>query len=58
MVINPGVTIGRGVVIGSRSVVTNDLSDYMLCLGNPCKKITDQDIKIWEKDKQKSLKNS
>lgn len=33
----PGVTIGDGVVVGARSVVTKDLPEWMVCAGNPCK---------------------
>lgn len=35
--IRPGVTVGKGTVIGSRSVVTKDMPDWMICAGNPCK---------------------
>ena len=34
--VHPGVTIGRGTVIGARSVVTKDMPDWMICVGNPC----------------------
>ncbi len=36
-VINPGVTIGDNVVIGSGSVVTKDIEDNVIAVGNPCK---------------------
>lgn len=51
----PGVTIGNGVVIGAGSVVTKDLPDDTICVGNPCKvlrKITVEDHKKWS-DQQK-----
>ncbi len=35
--IHPGVTIGRGCVIGARSVVTKDMPAWMICAGHPCK---------------------
>jgi len=37
--IAPGVTIGRGCVIGAHSVVTKDQPAWSICAGNPCKKI-------------------
>ncbi len=33
----PGVTIGSGVVIGSGSVVTKDIPDGVIAVGNPCR---------------------
>jgi putative colanic acid biosynthesis acetyltransferase WcaF len=33
----PGVTIGRGTVVGARSVVTRSLPEWSVCAGNPCK---------------------
>lgn len=53
-VINPGVTIGNNVVIGSGSIVTKDIPDDVVAVGNPCRvlrKITDEDQKIWQKKK-------
>tara|TARA_R110002033_G_scaffold122452_1_gene165077 strand:+ start:6496 stop:7047 length:552 start_codon:yes stop_codon:yes gene_type:complete len=37
--IAPGVTIGKGAVIGSRSSVYKDMPEGMVCLGNPAKPI-------------------
>lgn len=37
VVINPGVTIGSNVVIGSGSVVTKDIPDHVIAVGNPCR---------------------
>lgn len=36
-IINPGVTIGNCVVIGSGSVVTKDVPDHVLIAGNPAR---------------------
>ncbi len=36
-VICPGVTIGNGCVIGAGSVVTKDIPDYSMAVGNPAK---------------------
>lgn len=36
-IILPGVTIGDGTVIGAGSVVTKDIPDNCVAVGNPCK---------------------
>jgi acetyltransferase-like isoleucine patch superfamily enzyme len=36
-VILPGVTVGRGAVIGAGSVVTKDVAAYTICAGNPAR---------------------
>lgn len=44
----PGVTIGNNVVIGAGSVVTKDIPDNVIAVGNPCRvlrKITEEDIR-------------
>ena len=46
VVINPGVTIGDGSVIGSGAVVTKDIPPYVIAAGNPCRvirKISDEE---------------
>jgi len=35
----PGVTIGKGAVIGAGSVVTKDIPDYCVAVGVPAKVI-------------------
>jgi putative colanic acid biosynthesis acetyltransferase WcaF len=35
----PGITIGRGAVIGACSVVTKDVPEWIIAAGNPCKLI-------------------
>lgn len=55
VVINPGIKIGNNVVIGSGSVVTKDIPDDVVAVGNPCKvirKITGEDRKYYYKDKE------
>lgn len=55
-VINPGVTIGSNVVIGSGSVVTKDIPDNVVAVGNPCRvlrPIDDNDKKYWEQEAAK-----
>lgn len=46
----PGVTIGSNVVIGGGSVVTKDIPDNYVAVGNPCKVIRP----ITEADKTRS----
>ena len=54
-VILPGVHIGSNTVIGAGSVVTKDISDWVVAAGNPCrviKKITEDDKKYYYKDRE------
>lgn len=51
----PGVTIGDNVVVGAGSVVTKDLPNDVLAVGNPCKvlrKFNDKDRSIYFKEKK------
>ena len=53
--IMPGVTIGDNVVIGAGSVVTKDLPDNVIAVGNPCKvvrEITEADRDYYYKDRK------
>lgn len=59
-VINPGVTIGNNVVIGSGSVVTKDIPDNVIAVGNPCRvlrKITEEDKVYWNKKREEYYQN-
>ncbi|MCB5425825.1 putative colanic acid biosynthesis acetyltransferase [Altererythrobacter sp. CC-YST694] len=40
----PGVSIGEGVVVGARSLVTKDLPPWTVCAGNPCRPIRQREI--------------
>lgn len=40
--IAPGVTLGRGCVIGANAVVTRDMPAWKVCAGNPCQPIKDR----------------
>ena len=35
----PGITIGKGSIVGAGSVVTKDVEEYSIVVGNPAKKI-------------------
>lgn len=53
--IMPGVTIGNNVVIGGGSVVTKDIPDNMLAVGNPCRvirEITEADRDFYYRDRR------
>lgn len=53
VVVNPGVHIGNNAVIGSGSVVTKDIPDNVIAVGNPCRivrKITEEDRKYYYKN--------
>ena len=39
VVVMPGVTIGKGAVIGANSVVTKNVSSYVIAVGIPAKEI-------------------
>ena len=54
-VIMPGVHIGSNTVIGAGSVVTKDIPDWVVAVGNPCrviKQITEEDKKYYYKDRE------
>lgn len=40
----PGVTIGKGAVVGARSTVFKDLPSGMICYGNPAKPVKERGI--------------
>ena len=55
VIILPGITIGNNVVIGAGSIVTKDLPDDVVAVGNPCKilrKINEHDREYYYKDKR------
>lgn len=52
VVILPGVKVGDNVVIGAGSVVTKDIPDNVIAMGNPCKivrEITEEDRSYYYK---------
>lgn len=53
VVINAGITIGSNTVIGAGSIVTKNIPDNVLAVGNPCKvlrEITDEDKDFYYKN--------
>lgn len=53
VVVLPGVTIGDNVVVGAGSVVTKDLPDNVVAVGNPCKVLRP----VSDKDRDYYFKN-
>lgn len=47
----PGVTIGKGTIVGANSVVSKSLPDYVIAVGSPAKPIKEYDFeaKKWKK---------
>lgn len=55
VVITPGVKIGNNVVIGAGSVVTKDIPDNVIAVGNPCRvirEITEEDRKYYYRNNE------
>ncbi len=55
VVIVPGITIGDNVVVGAGSVVTKNLPDNVIAVGNPCKALrqaNEHDREYFFKDKR------
>ena len=55
VVIVPGVTVGNNVVIGAGSIVTKDIPDNVVAVGNPCRvlrKIGERDREYYFKDRK------
>lgn len=53
VIVLPGITIGDNVVVGAGSVVTKDLPDNVIAVGNPCKilrPINEHDREYYFKD--------
>lgn len=55
VVVNPGVTIGSNSIVGSGAVVTKDIPENSIVVGNPAKvlrKIDQHDHVIWNEKKE------
>lgn len=58
VIVLPGITIGNNVVVGAGSVVTKDLPDNVVAVGNPCRvlrEINDHDKKYYFKNRKIEL---
>ena len=53
VVIVPGIKIGKNVIIGAGSIVTKDIPDNVVAVGNPCKVIRE----VGEHDREYFYKN-
>ncbi|MFD1432136.1 sugar O-acetyltransferase [Lacticaseibacillus yichunensis] len=54
-IVLPGITIGNNVVVGAGSVVTHDLPDNVVAVGNPARvlrPINDHDKEVYFKDRK------
>ena len=55
VLIMPGITIGDNVIIGAGAVVTKDLPDNVIAVGNPARilrEINEHDREIYFKDRR------
>lgn len=55
VIVLPGVTIGKNVVVGAGSIVTKDLPDNVVAVGNPChvlREINDHDREYYFKNRK------
>lgn len=55
VIVLPGVTIGNNVVIGAGSIVTKDLPDNVVAVGNPCRvlrEVSERDREYYFKDRK------
>ena len=60
MIIVPGVRIGRNTVIGAGSVVTRDIPDHVVAVGNPCRvlrEVSDRDREFFFRDERIDWEN-
>lgn len=58
VVIVPGITVGDNTVIGAGSVVTKDLPDNVVAVGNPCRvlrEVNEHDREYYFKDRKINL---
>ena len=60
VVIVPGVTIGKNVIIGAGSIVTKDIPDNVVAVGNPCRvirEVGEHDREYFYKDEKIDWEN-
>lgn len=51
----PGVTIGKKCVIGAGAIVTKDIPDYSIAVGNPARVIKEYDFEEHEWIRKKEV---
>lgn len=54
-IVLPGITIGNNVVVGAGSIVTKDLPDNVVAVGNPChilRKVNEHDREFYFKQRR------
>ena len=51
VIILPGTSVGKKCVIGAGSIITKDVPDYCMAVGNPARVIKkyNTDTGVWEK---------
>lgn len=55
VIVMPGITIGDNVIVGAGSIVTKDLPDNVVAVGNPCRvlrEVNDHDREFYWKDRK------
>lgn len=60
VVILPGITVGDNVVVGAGSIVTKDLPDNVVAVGNPCRilrEVNEHDAEYYFKDRKIDYNN-
>ena len=55
-VVLPGVTIGRGSIVGCKSVITEDVPSYSVAVGNPARVVRHLEPSDTECSRQKAFK--
>jgi acetyltransferase-like isoleucine patch superfamily enzyme len=57
-VILPGVTLGRGCVVGSKTIVSEDVPPYAIVVGNPSRLVRYLDADDTEEARQQALREN
>lgn len=60
VIIVPGVRIGSNAVIGAGSIVTKDIPDNVVAVGNPCRvlrNVSDKDSEFFYKSERIDCEN-
>ncbi len=60
VIVMPGITIGDNVIVGAGSIVTKDLPDNVVAVGNPCRvlrEVSEHDRTYYWKDRRIDWEN-